>query len=58
MGKDLIYLIIIFLLLTLLVVSLSVNLWLVKTLQDVNDESELEWGDPSFEFYEMMEDEE
>lgn len=38
------YLVIIFILLFFLAASVSVNLWLVKTLQDVNDESELEWG--------------
>jgi hypothetical protein len=42
--NSMVYLVIIFILLFFLAASISVNLWLVKTLQDINDESELEWG--------------
>lgn len=42
--NSMVYLVIIFILLFFLACSVSVNLWLVKTFQDFNDESELEWG--------------
>ena len=42
--NSMVYLIVIFILLFLLACSTGANLWLVKTLQDLNDESELEWG--------------